>query len=318
MSHHFIENSDIIMKFKDGKTKVGGENSNFSEYFDLKRIAAHYFRIPPGSRTSRPHAESMEEEFLYVISGEIDLWLNGNIKNMKTGECIGFPPGSGVAHCFINNSSQDCELFVSGDRTKSNNQCHFPLEQNLKDELGDFWWDLCPKQSLGPHNALPGEVLESERDEEIKVLNALESFTDKTFSYPGDDETFADGICMSREFGLKSVAIWLERIPPGKRTSWPHAHSTEEEFVYVLKGEVTVLLDDKTYKKGAGTAIDFKAGSGVAHTLMNESESEVLYICVGECEPIEDKIYYPLHPKRNEEIRLKGYLWEDRPDKQES
>ena len=81
MKDHFITVSAISEYHEDKEGFVGGTNANFSKYFGLKKIGVHYFKIPPGLRTSRPHAESIEEEFVYIIQGEMDLWLNG--------KCIG-------------------------------------------------------------------------------------------------------------------------------------------------------------------------------------------------------------------------------------
>jgi uncharacterized cupin superfamily protein/8-oxo-dGTP pyrophosphatase MutT (NUDIX family) len=306
---HIIQNTDISEKHINENLKVGGIHSNFSTYFNLKRVAAGYFSIPPGYRSSEPHAESLEEEFVFIISGEIDLWLNGSVKKMTKGDCIGFPAGTGVGHTFINNYQGNCELFVSGDRTKSNNRYHFHLDPSLKSECGDKWWDDMPKQLLGNHDGLPGDFDKSHFDESIEVLNAYENIPNSSFSYPGDSETFSNGVCLSRHFGMKNIAIWLERIPAGKRTSWPHAHSVEEEIVYVLEGTPTVYLDKILYSASPGCLIDFKAGSGVAHTLINESNEYIYYLCAGECEPLEDKICYLEHPERNEQMKLEGHYW---------
>ncbi|MAE58735.1 MAG: hypothetical protein CME69_07630 [Halobacteriovorax sp.] len=308
---HFIDSFDILNKDVTEFLKVGGLHANLSRYFSLKRIAAHYFKIPTGYRTSEPHAESHEEEFVYVISGQIDLWLNGHIKKMSAGDCIGFPAGTGVGHCFINNSGVDCELFVSGDRTKSENKYHFHLDQSLKEECGDKWWDNMPIQDLGGHDGLPGEYHDSFLSDEIEVLNGPSNITEDTFSYPGDDETFSNGLCLSRHYNMKSVAIWLERIPPGKRTSWDHAHSFEEEFVFILKGNPIVRLNGENHRARPFYGIDFKAGSGVAHTLINDSTEDIYYLCVGECEAKEDRIFYPNQRERNLEMREKGVLWEE-------
>ena len=110
---------------------------------------------------------------------------------------------------------------------------------------------------------------------------------------------------------MKSVAIWLERIPPGKRTSWDHAHSFEEEFVFILKGEPVVRLNGVNHRARPFYGIDFKAGSGVAHTLINDSTEDIYYLCVGECEAKEDRIFYPNQQERNLEMREKGALWEE-------
>jgi uncharacterized cupin superfamily protein/8-oxo-dGTP pyrophosphatase MutT (NUDIX family) len=308
---HFVNTTEIQAEWFNEELKIGGVNSNISKYFGLKKVAAQYFEIPSGFRSSEPHAESLEEEFVFVISGQVDLWLNGKIKKMNKGDCIGFPAGTGVGHCFINNSDRPCEIFVSGDRTKADNQYHFHLDQSLETECGDKWWTDMPKQILGKHDGLPGEFDSSLIDNEIKIFNGLENLPSDSYSYPNDSETFTNGVCLSRRFGMINVAVWLERIPVGKRTSWPHAHSVEEEFVFVLEGNPKVRLNGKEYEAKPLMGIDFKAGSGVSHTLINKSDTFIYYLCVGECESKNDKIFYPEHPKRNEEMKKENALWEE-------
>ena len=316
MKEHFVTVNDIAQTHDDSEGMIGGSHANFSKHFDLKRVGVHYFRIPPNRRTSRPHAESLEEEFVYVISGEIDLWFNGKVKRMVAGDCIGFPIGTGVGHTFINNSKLNVELFVAGDQTKKENQYRFHLEPELEKDCGDSWWSDMPEQNLGEHNGLPGDFDPLLVDNSIVTFNGPDNLPNDSYSYPGDDETFSNGVCLSRKFGLKSIAVWLERIPIGKRTSWPHAHSIEEEFVYILEGNPTVWLDGTITDVNPETAIDFKAGSGVAHTLINKTKEDVLYLCVGECEPVNDKIFYPEHPARNNEMRKEGALWEEMIDRE--
>lgn len=308
---HFVNTVDIQTKWFNEELKIGGLNSNISKYFGLKRVAAQCLKIPSGYRSSEPHAESLEEEFVYVISGQIDLWLNGKIKKMSKGDCIGFPAGTGIGHCFLNNYDEPCEIFVSGDRTKETNQYHFHLDPNLESECGDKWWKDMPMQILGAHNGLPGEFEPSLIDNDIKTFNAFENIPNDSYSYPNDTETFTNGICLSRQFGMKNIAVWLERMPPGKRSSWPHAHSVEEEFVFVLEGNPHVILNGNEYVALPYTGIDFKAGSGVSHTLLNKTDDYIYYLCVGECEPEKDKIYYPEHPDRNKDMRKVNALWEE-------
>jgi uncharacterized cupin superfamily protein len=115
---------------------------------------------------------------------------------------------------------------------------------------------------------------------------------------------------------MEKIAIWLEKLPPGKRSSWPHAHSKEEEFIFMLSGNASVFMNGELFDALPGQAVDFKAGSGIAHTILNNSSEDVFYLCVGECEPHEDLIYYPFHPSRNQEVKQKGGLWEDCPFKE--
>jgi len=306
---HIVNTNKLLKSYTDEKLMIGGESANFSKYFNLKRLGVHYLKISPGYRSSMPHAESLEEEFVYILSGEIDLWFNGRIKKMKSFDCVGFPAGTGDGHCFINNSKDPVEMFVVGDRSMSDNQYAFHINPEQEDDLGKKWWKDMPVHDLGAHDGLPGALGPKLIHHDIYTLNGPDHIEEANWSYPGDQETFCDSVCLSRKFGMKSIAVWLEKMPLGKRSSWPHAHSIEEEFVFTLSHGITVWLDHSEVTTKKYEAIDFKAGSGVAHTLINKTDSIQYFLCVGECEPQNDKIYYPLHPKRNEEMRVKGELW---------
>lgn len=310
-----INAREIEEEYFDENLKIGGKRASFSEHFQFKRIGVHYFSIPSGYRTSRPHAEKCEDEFVFVISGTIDCWVNGRIKRMQSGESIGFPAGTGIGHTFINNSSEDVELFVVGERTKAENQYYFHLEPELQSECGVRWWADIPSQSLGEHDGMPGEFKEMLLDNSISTIDSNDFLKKaKTYNYPGDEETFGLGLCLSREFQINTFAVWLERLPAEKRSSWPHAHSIEEEFVFILiNGRPTLWLNEQELELENFDGVDFKAGSGLSHAIYNKSDQDLTYLCIGECAPLNDLIFYPLHPKRNEEVKSKGGLWEDCP-----
>jgi uncharacterized cupin superfamily protein len=73
--------------------------------------------------------------------------------------------------------------------------------------------------------------------------------------YDGDDELMSIGAPLGGHFGLTKLGIHHERLPPGRRTSFPHAESTEEEFVYVIDGEPDVWLDGHLHRLKAGDAV---------------------------------------------------------------
>jgi hypothetical protein len=58
----------------------------------LGRIGIHHERLPPGRRTSYPHAESDEEEFVYVLEGHPEAWINGYLWKLEPGDSVGFLP----------------------------------------------------------------------------------------------------------------------------------------------------------------------------------------------------------------------------------
>ena len=92
--------------------------------------------------------------------------------------------------------------------------------------------------------------------------------------------------------GLTRFGVNLVRLPPGAASSQRHWHTAEEEFVYVLEGEVELVSDAGSQSLGPGMAAGFPAGRPDAHQLVNRSQRDVLYLEVGDRRP-EDEVEYP-------------------------
>ncbi len=93
--------------------------------------------------------------------------------------------------------------------------------------------------------------------------------------------------------GLKQFGVNLLRLPPGSWSSQRHWHSHEDEFVYVLAGEVTLVTDSGTELLRSGDAAGFPAGERDGHTLQNRSVADVLVLEVGTRAPAQDVTTYP-------------------------
>jgi uncharacterized cupin superfamily protein len=113
-------------------------------------------RLPPGTRSSWPHAESDEEEFVYVVDGEVDAWIDGEIHPMVAGDFAAFPAGTGICHCFINNSEGEALLLVGGDAAKPSNRIVYPLNPSRRADLkAADWWHDAATRPLGLHDGIP-------------------------------------------------------------------------------------------------------------------------------------------------------------------
>ena len=122
----------------------------------LVRIGINLQRLPPGTRSSWPHAEENEEEFVYVIDGEVDAWIDGNIHRMVAGDIAAFPAGTGISHCFINNTDREVLLLVGGDAPRPGSRIYYPLNPSRRSDMeASNWWDDVPIRELGPHDGLP-------------------------------------------------------------------------------------------------------------------------------------------------------------------
>jgi len=122
----------------------------------LARVGIHLQRLPPGTRSSWPHAESEEEEYVYVIEGEVDAWIDGHLHRMVAGDLAAFPAGTGICHCFINNGEREALLLVGGEAPKPGSRIFYPLNPSRRADLraGD-WWDDVPQREQGPHDGVP-------------------------------------------------------------------------------------------------------------------------------------------------------------------
>jgi uncharacterized cupin superfamily protein len=120
----------------------------------LTRIGVHHERLPPGRRTSYPHAESAEEEFVYVLEGRPDAWIDGELHALRPGDAVGFPAGTGVCHTFLNNTAEEVRLLVIGERPKPENRIRYPLNPDHELTREDRWIDP-PARPLGPHDGKP-------------------------------------------------------------------------------------------------------------------------------------------------------------------
>ena len=122
----------------------------------LLKIGIHLVRIPPGTRTSWPHAESLEEEFVYVVEGEVDAWIDGELHRMKAGDLAAFPSGTGICHTFINDEERDALLLSGGEADKADNRIFYPLNASRRSDLPwSRWWDDIPLRPQGRHDGKP-------------------------------------------------------------------------------------------------------------------------------------------------------------------
>jgi uncharacterized cupin superfamily protein len=85
--------------------------------------------------------------------------------------------------------------------------------------------------------------------------------------------------------GLRDFGINLMTLPPGGWSSQRHWHSHEDEFVYVLEGEVTLVEDQGETLLRAGDCAAFPKGTGNGHHLKNQSSVVAVYLEVGSRNP---------------------------------
>jgi uncharacterized cupin superfamily protein len=92
-------------------------------------------------------------------------------------------------------------------------------------------------------------------------------------------------------FGLSNFGVNLTQLAPGAVSSLRHAHTTQDEFIYVLQGHPTLHTDEGRTRLSPGMCAGFRAGSGNGHRLVNETPEAVVYLEVGDRSPGDEALY---------------------------
>jgi len=83
-------------------------------------------------------------------------------------------------------------------------------------------------------------------------------------------------------FGLRNFGVNLTRLEPGAMSALRHAHSRQDEFIYVLEGAPALHTDTGLTRLAPGMCAGFAAGSGNAHHLINDTDAVVVYLEIGD------------------------------------
>ena len=107
-------------------------NRRLGNHVGLKNFGVNITRIVPGGQSSYRHAHTRQDEFVYVLSGEVTLETNAGAQTLGAGMCAGFPAGTGDAHRFVNKSGADVLLLVVGDRTGGDEITYPDIDMHAK------------------------------------------------------------------------------------------------------------------------------------------------------------------------------------------
>ena len=92
--------------------------------------------------------------------------------------------------------------------------------------------------------------------------------------------------------GITQYGVYLETLQPGSRSSNRHWHEKEDEMLFVIAGEVTVVENDGAHTLHAGDAACWPAGVDNAHFVTNKSSSPCTYLIMG-TRVTHDVCHYP-------------------------
>lgn len=135
-----------------------------------------------------------------------------------------------------------------------------------------------------PNQPFPISVVALEAPKRIKPSNYPPPFASQM---EGREKRPLDDL-----FGLTNFGVNLTKLAPGAVSSLRHAHTKQDEFIFILEGHPTLQTDEGNTRLSPCMCSGFKAGSGNGHRLVNETLEVIVYLEVGDRSP-EDKAYYP-------------------------
>jgi uncharacterized cupin superfamily protein len=116
---------------------AGRERKRLGNAVGLDQFGVNLTRLKPGAQSAQRHWHETEDEFVYIVEGELVLCENGGETVLRPGDAAGFKAGMADGHCLINRSSRDAVYIEVGTRARRD-RVEYPDIDLLfrKDETG--------------------------------------------------------------------------------------------------------------------------------------------------------------------------------------
>lgn len=118
---------------------VGRSKKRLGDAAGLQNFGVNLVKLAPGSYSALRHWHTKQDEFIYVLEGEITLVTNQGEQILTTGMVAGFPSGVADGHHLINNSNSIATYLEIGDRT-SGDQANYPDVDLVANDSANGWF----------------------------------------------------------------------------------------------------------------------------------------------------------------------------------
>jgi uncharacterized cupin superfamily protein len=118
------------------KVVVGRERKRLGNAVGLGQFGVNLTTLEPGAWSSQRHWHQMEDEFIYVLSGELVLCEDGGEVVLKSGDAAGFKANSGNGHCLINRTAHDAVYIEVGTRSVDERVVYSDIDMVLERDKG--------------------------------------------------------------------------------------------------------------------------------------------------------------------------------------
>ena len=281
----------------------------------LTQFGAYLDTLDPGAWSSQRHWHSVEDEFIYLLSGTATLRDDNGLTDLFPGDAVCWPHGQPNGHHLTNRGDVPARWLIVGSRARGD-ICTYPDDGRQQINGETDWRIVAADGSVLKGGPLPDELLNlrapwgkpydgTPRPTVIRAGTVPATYCANTYPARFADLGNAEDMALSDAGGLTQFGAFLEILHPGGQTSLRHWHEAEDEFLYVLDGTVTLLDNDGPRQIGSGTCVCWPAGVPNAHCLRNDgTEPATLFIAGSRF--AEDACHYPdidLHYSRRNGLR---------------
>jgi uncharacterized cupin superfamily protein len=262
------------------------------------KVGVRRIELPAGGWSTPAHEHGLDEEIFYVLSGRGLSWQDGDVCEVRAGDCIVYRAGGG-AHTM--HALEPLDVLAFGERHEDES-VGFP-------RLGMSYVGARMVESFP--GAIDGKPAQFVRESELgppplptagagprppTVVN-VEDVEAVTVERPRVARSRRN---LGRAAGSVTTGIQHVQVFPAKESAPPHCHSLEEEIFVVLDGDGVVVLGEEETPVVAGHVIARPAGTGVAHSF-RAGEAGLSYLAYGMRDQA-DVCFYP----RSNKVAFRG------------
>jgi len=120
------------------------ERTRLGDAAGLTQYGVNLLRLPPGAWSSQRHWHAKEEEFIYVLSGEVVLVSDTGDEVLRAGECAGFKAGDPDGHCLQNRNTADAMVLEIGSRIPGEYTMYSDIDMKIEPGTGFVHKDGTP------------------------------------------------------------------------------------------------------------------------------------------------------------------------------
>jgi uncharacterized cupin superfamily protein len=250
---------------------ISSEVRAVSDAAGLSRMGVGLRTVPPGFASTHRHFHSVEEEWVYVLSGSGQVRIGPHRTDVRPGSFVGFPPGPCPHHCLAG-GDEPLVILEGGERRRDEDTCAYP-------DLGKAAFRRQLSDAEAPAEE-EGALTQCVRIDDLAVSH---------FQHEVDERARRDYRSLHTPTGLVRQAVRWSQVASGDRTTAYHTHDRTDEWIYLLDGRARVRVGDDHFQVSAGDFVAHPAG-GPPHVM--EAETLLTYLMGGMRDP-DDIVTYP-------------------------